>query len=141
MSKLDDLIGKLRQIGHEGIADEFEELLVSEPVVLRSMNFENGVLDIQVSHNIVKAIAIAMMNVLDEKDTPNYIEMTANHPNGSQVVLTLQRKSGKTPHELRKAAEDQLKEVREAYIEAYDNRKPIPTQRLINALEQIRQHA
>jgi hypothetical protein len=68
--------------------------------------FENGVFTF--TSPIIPLIAEAMAQALrpdPESGPSNYMETAVTHADLGELTLTLQRKSGKTPHELRKIAE------------------------------------
>lgn len=68
---------------------------------VRLVRFADGKLDI--SAGPVPAIAeyLAQMMEAKEGEFHNYMAMEINHPKAGPMELTLQRKFGKTPHELK----------------------------------------
>jgi len=53
----------------------------------------------------VEMLAGAFWRLLEQHDAKNYIEMTRHKTGHGYVIVTLQRQSGATPHELRQKAE------------------------------------
>ena len=89
---------------------------------MRLAGFENGVFTF--TSPIIPLIAEAMAQALQpdpETGPANYTETAVAHRELGDLTLTLQRKSGKTPHELRRAAEtraDQAERRERALLES-----------------------
>jgi hypothetical protein len=64
------------------------------------------------AHDVVLSMATSMAEMLDEKDATNYVEAEFWPAGGKRYILNVRRGNGKTPHELRQAAEAELAEVR-----------------------------
>jgi hypothetical protein len=89
---------------------------------IRLAGFENGAFTFQ--SPIIPLIAEAMAQTLrpdPDSDPANYAETAITHSELGELTLTLQRKSGKTPHQLRKEAEtraDQAERRERALLES-----------------------
>lgn len=92
--------------------DRLNALLEGRFTDLRLARFENGELDLR--SGLVPVLTEHLAQMLQgDPDAPraepaNYIEMTVQHREMGRLTLTLQRASGKTPHQLRREAEDRL---------------------------------
>jgi hypothetical protein len=79
---------------------------------VRLAGYENGVFTFH--SPIVPLIAEAMAQALQpdpDADPANYTETAITHNELGELTLTLQRKSGKTPHQLRKEAETRAEQA------------------------------
>ncbi|MFI8254107.1 hypothetical protein [Streptomyces filamentosus] len=108
----------------DALGDLAAEILV-DGTMMRSLTIKNGVVTLELSEatEILKIYVAAMRGVLDGYDAENYVEteMTAapsvsmdlRHgpdPRDSYTV-TIQRRTGTTPHQFRERAERQRDEV------------------------------
>ena len=87
---------------------------------VKLVRFENGQMDISAGPIPVIAEYLAQMMQDGEGKYFNYIEMTFDHKIAGPMTLSLQRKNGKTPNQLRKEAEaraDRAEAERAAQIE------------------------
>jgi hypothetical protein len=84
------------------------EMTGESPTMLRAMGPTAGGFGIELEGGPIPAIAEYLANMLGmQGDAPsNYVSMEVNRADVGAMVLTLQRCSGKTPHQLRKDAED-----------------------------------
>ena len=124
---IDDLKKRLRHWPYQGAAqfeaaDRIEELererddLTNRITAMetgdwsevRLVRFENGQLDLAAGPIPVIAEYLAQMMEDGEGKYFNFMEMQINHKSAGPMVLSLQRKNGQTPNELRKAAEAKL---------------------------------
>lgn len=93
---------KARADAAEKERDEANAALVN----IREMHFENGALDVAFSGDGATAIAMVLVAFYKEHGGENYVEMQlADKTTGERYTVTIQRVAGKTPHELRDAAE------------------------------------
>lgn len=79
---------------------------------VRLAGYENGVFTFH--SPIVPLIAEAMAQALQpdpDADPANYTETAITHNELGELTMTLQRKSGKTPHQLRKEAETRAEQA------------------------------
>lgn len=79
---------------------------------MRLAGFENGAFTFQ--SPIIPLIAEAMAQTLrpdPESGPANYTETAITHNELGELTMTLQRKSGKTPHQLRKEAETRAEQA------------------------------
>jgi hypothetical protein len=84
---------------------------------VRLVRFENGQLDLSAGPIPVLAEYLAQMMQNGEDKHFNFMEMQIDHKSAGPMVLSLQRKSGQTPNELRKAAEAKLTKAVELALE------------------------
>lgn len=100
---------------NERLRHELMKKAVSE-IAIVEMKARDGGLDVQLEGGACQLIAEAFAHQLKESGANNYIEMSfvskVVSP-GERLVVTLQRASGKTPHQLRAAAENELQQLKE----------------------------
>ena len=75
---------------------------------VRLVRFENGQFDLTAGPIPAIAEYLAQMMEDGKGEYFNFMEVQINHKSAGPMVLSLQRKHGKTPNELRKAAEAKL---------------------------------
>jgi len=75
---------------------------------VRLVRFENGQLDL--SAGPIPAIAEYLAQMMEDGKGEyfNFMEVQISHKSAGPMILSLQRKNGKTPNELRKATEAKL---------------------------------
>ncbi len=126
--------------------ERLQGILSGDATLLHMSYSEGNPLQVALRHPLVLAQVAAVRGVLDSCNAENYVEVIFNDPDHDppqQYVVTYQRASGKTPHELRRLAEQERdvareqaerweREVRthhqrvvEAIAKAYDDR-PVP---------------
>lgn len=92
--------------------DRTKAMLEGRFADVRLVSFTDGKLD--VSSGMIPCMAEYLAQMLQgdparpDASLANYVEMTLYHPEVGELVLTLQRASGKTPHQLRREAESRL---------------------------------
>lgn len=64
--------------------------------------------------SLAPIIAQHLLGVLDGKDAKNYVEVVCMPKNGKRVAITIQRCEAKTPHDLRKEADEKVAKAVEA---------------------------
>ena len=96
------------------LREEVERLrkALSGEVMLKSLELRDGHLDLAVTHPAVMAIASELASFFKAAGGQNYVEVRMHHPDTGDLVLSVQRVLGKTPHELRKEAEVERDEAR-----------------------------
>jgi hypothetical protein len=106
-----------------GLQDQIERLT---QVKLEGVTYEKGKLDIRVSFELCKVLAAHFWNILETAEAQNYVELhlvdqthgrTAalefNCPDMiEKIVILIQRSLGKTPHQLRREAEEHYEALR-----------------------------
>lgn len=118
LQALDDEVAELAQERAEHFANA---------TMLRGLNVRDGQVHLELAHahEFILIWCGAMRAVLDDRGTENYAEVPVSFPRQASVsmdlrdgqhptddyVLTLQRRRGKTPHELRMAAERRASEL------------------------------
>lgn len=116
-SELVDLRATLAQvIGERDAAHELVvrlEKIVAGEALVTSIHYEPGQpLDLMLSHPMVASIAASMADLLDQSKADNYLECGMSTVSGARFTMTIQRAAKKTPHQLRREAEEQLTEAR-----------------------------
>ena len=94
---------------------EINAALMDKETDLRSLRIDNGEAVMEVGGRLISLISypLARMLDLDGESLANYIEIAMHDEKIGAMVLTLQRKSGKTPHELRREAESENVQLRQ----------------------------
>ena len=87
------------------------ENVISDPVLAGIEANEDGV-NVMFKGAAPNILAGMFVGILDENpDAQNYITFKFFHERHGLILITVQRYSGKTPHELRKEAEAKLEEA------------------------------
>lgn len=91
----------------KGALDSAEDRLrdIADPSSARLVRFENGQFTFKAPIIPLMAEYLAQMLTASGGEPANYTETAFYHTALGELTLSLQRKSGKTPHELRMAAE------------------------------------
>ncbi len=78
---------------------------------------EGDKIDATMAGEAVRVFSIALAETFRNSGALNYIEMMANSPDGAdRFTVTVQRAGGKTPHELRRAAEARVEELTKVIV-------------------------
>lgn len=96
----------------ERIVDDQAAMLEGRFSDMRLAGYENGVFTFQ--SPIIPLIAEAMAQTLrpdPDADPANYTETEITHNELGELTMTIQRRSGKTPHQLRKEAETRAEQA------------------------------
>lgn len=88
---------------------EVVERLTTESVDKAPMQFVEG--GIEIEHWAVRLLVGSFRRSIG--DAENYVEITAFDTDGNKFVATVMRSTGKTPHQLRREAEEKLAAERE----------------------------
>lgn len=101
-----------------------EKHIDPKQVMLTGLNVQNGSFDLGLEGGPVRLFAAAFAEYFKESPASNYIEMhlESADPEIGELVCTLQRKQGKTPHALRREAERE----RDGYKRALLSAPPMP---------------
>jgi hypothetical protein len=100
------------------LEDQLQKALCGE-ISLESLQVKDGNIDLKLKSKIVPIVAGAFHELLDEMQAPNYIEFSLDHLETHETILVIvQKKSGKSPHELRVEAEEKYKALLEGNPEA-----------------------
>ena len=77
---------------------------------LRSMgpSLDGKKFTIEFENSLAPIIAQHLLGVLDGKNATNYVEVVCMPKDGKRVAITIQRCEAKTPHDLRKEADEKL---------------------------------
>jgi len=108
--KLKELRGKLRDEKKRHAETAAELARIQDPT-LADLRFKDGTLDVSLTGPIIHRLAAIWCTTLIE--APNYNEIKAEMASGvlgghQEFTVTVQRRDGKTPHELRREAEEKL---------------------------------
>jgi hypothetical protein len=98
---------------------EENELLVktiAEPL-LTGINIGNGTIDIGMQGVGPQLLAGMFIGMLDDPRAKNYVECHLYSPKHGQIVVTVQRCSGQTPHQLLEAARKEISALRSKRFE------------------------
>lgn len=87
--------------------DRLRGILSGDATLLHTSYSEGSPLEMAIRHPLILAQVAAIRGVLDSCDAENYVECIYSDADGQQYVVTFQRKFGKTPHELRRIAEQE----------------------------------
>lgn len=77
---------------------------------IEDIAIQNGAMTLRASTEMVRVMAAQMAVLLDQHNAENYVEIQLSHKDGRRFAVIVQRCEGKTPHEKRREAEDELKE-------------------------------
>lgn len=125
----------LGDIAVDALGDAAAEI-ISDGTMLRAFTIRDGVatLDLEPSTEILKIFVAGMRGVLDGYGAENYVETEMTAPSVSMDVssgenprdsytVTIQRRTGTTPHQFRQRAEQQRDEVLRLIADWYASRK------------------
>jgi hypothetical protein len=97
------------------LEDQLRQALCGE-ISLESFQVKDGNIDLKLKSRIVPLVAEAFYELLNEMKAPNYIEFSLDHLEAHETILvTVQKKSGKSPHEMRVEAEKEVQYWEEKY--------------------------
>ena len=88
---------KYRDMVNEGTRD----------IMLNEFNMRGAHFEIELHHPVFSVVAIQAAQYLTEKKADNYVEMKVWTKEHGDVTITVQKCKGKTPHEIRKEAEQE----------------------------------
>jgi len=77
-------------------------------IMLESMHFEDGALEAYLKHPIFGLFAAAMVDMFDDNGAVNYLTGRVFSEKHGFMSLTIQKETGKTPHERMVQAENEL---------------------------------
>ena len=99
------------------------ERLATGSATLKDLSIENGNMNVTVASEAAGYMASLFMHHLDAIDAPNYIEHQFRESNSAArkagredrhiVIVTIQRKNGKSPHEIRKELEAEKEDTKQ----------------------------
>jgi hypothetical protein len=116
----------------------FESLVENFKIDYNKTSIEGQVV---LNQNILGLFITPFSNML--KDSPNYTEITCGLREAGQpeLVVTLQKKNGKTPHTLRKEAEAKVKKLeRELWQQKFNNEHNLSIdQQVADELKRLRE--
>lgn len=80
----------------------------SDPSKAKLVSFEGGEFQFEAPIVTLMAEYLAQMLEVQGHEVSNYCQISVNHDRLGELTLLLQRKNGKTPHQLKKEAEEKL---------------------------------
>lgn len=100
------------QADYDRVADKLTKLVTGD-ITLESMEIENGCMTAEFGTRTATIMAASFNDLLKEHEAVNYLEMQFRDPEGVMVTVTIQRHGGKTPHQCRVEAEQEVARLRE----------------------------
>ena len=82
---------------------------------LQSLHYEGGETNIAMRHPIVAYMALELAAFFKDAGGTNYVGLEFRTEDLGDMVLTVQRKLGKTPHQLRSEVEGKLAALQQSY--------------------------
>lgn len=104
---------------HERLSKDFEDVLTKR-ATLRDIAVRNGTITVDAATESAALLATQFLHWLDELGAENYLETTfkeslreaAKHNREPiEVTVTVHRKNGKTPHQIRRELEEQIAQL------------------------------
>ena len=128
-----ELLAKLEAAEKENKAlrEALAEKVTSE-TMLRDLSVGNGSIHASFEGGAVQLLVDAFAGQFSESGAENYLEMHFHSPATGPLVTTVQRVNGKTPHQLREAAENELVEIRHGAAVANDTIKALRAEVIID---------
>jgi hypothetical protein len=124
--------------------DKLTAILEDRMDDVRLVSYVNGVLDLEGTPVAYIAEYLAQMLEGREKNNPaNYMEMSITHNRLGELTMSLQRQSGKSPHQLRKEADYEVSVFKSrilAAIESYSREIKFCSQALNGGAISEREH-
>ena len=80
---------------------------------IEGLDIEGNKINVSMGAGISAHMAQALKGLLDEKEAVNYVEMVfLTPPDDAEIVVIVQRKEGKSPHQLREEAEAEIQRLK-----------------------------
>lgn len=95
---------------NDDLTDKLGKALAGEMTV-ESIRADRDECKIVLGHRMAGIMAETFYDWLEKVGAENYIEAQFNSPKGDRITVTVQRFFGKSPHELRREAEEKLDKV------------------------------
>lgn len=118
MAKL-EAAEKENKVLREALAEK-----VTSETMLRDLSVRNGSIHARFEGGAVHLLVDAFAGQFSESGAENYLEMHFHSPATGPLVTTVQRVNGKTPHQLREAAEKERDALR-AKIAEMERQEPV----------------
>jgi uncharacterized protein YceH (UPF0502 family) len=105
---------------HERLCQDFEDV-INKRATLKDIAERNGTITVEAATESAALLATQFLHWLDELKAENYLETVfkeslrnaAKHDREPiEVIVTVQRKNGKTPHQIRKELEAELEQLK-----------------------------
>lgn len=94
----------------EEVADRAQDLIMGK-ITIEELIMRNGEMSISVNTELAQVWAVMAANMLDEMGAANCIEMIFSNKEGRSYIFTLQRGGGKSPMDLLRDAEKEIKRL------------------------------
>jgi len=107
--------------------DSLRSMLADKAVsetIIKSLNLNGSGLSMQLEGGAAQVMAEAFAEQFIESGAENYLEVSFGHTKlmpGENLVVTIQRVDGKTPHAFRQIAENQIKALKRRVAELEGN--------------------
>lgn len=92
----------------ERTKQDYSDYLLGKTTI-KDIAIRNGSMTMEVSTEMIQVFAEQIAAFLDGHAAENYVEVQLNHEDGRRFAVIVQRCEGKTPHEKRVEAENELK--------------------------------
>jgi uncharacterized protein YceH (UPF0502 family) len=89
------------------VLGEMEELM-STDLSIKELHITPGRLDLSATHPLAASLTAALVSVFKSAGAENYFEMEAFREDVGPIVITIQRREGKTPGRIAAALKDQV---------------------------------
>ncbi len=105
---------------HERLCQDFEDV-INKRATLKDIAERNGTITVEAATESAALLATQFLHWLDELKAENYLETVfkeslrnaAKHNREPiEVIVTVQRKNGKTPHQIRQELEAELEQLK-----------------------------
>jgi hypothetical protein len=113
------------QQAHQRIAELEAERDALAEIKLRRLEIEQGRMKGEARSWLVPIFAGALAEVFDESGGVNFVEWEVMHPDKGPLVMTMQRKWGKTPAQLKTEVEGELETARAMLTDAIASRRDL----------------
>lgn len=109
---------------NEKFRGQLQKLAANE-TTLYDVAIENGGLNITICGDTIRLMAAQMKKLLEEYKAQNYIQFGLREKGELEdsILVTVQKKEGKTPHELRMEAENKVTALEKAVENLYPHYK------------------
>lgn len=94
-------------------ADKLEELTTTD-LSIKELHITPGRLDLSATHPLAEAVTSSLVSVFKSVGAENYFEMEAYREDVGPIVITIQRREGKTPGRIAQELREELKRLKES---------------------------
>lgn len=86
--------------------------LESGKITINQLMLKEGNITAAFGTELAQVMASAFLKLVDDGNATNYLEILMRHNDGREVIVTICRSKGQTPHALRMQAEAEIKELK-----------------------------